>query len=316
MAYAPASLLTLLLAGCGQVQPEIMPLFSAHTLHHATHAYHYRLHEPIFEASTATRFPLIVWLHGQGEQGEDNVDQLEWLDKLIFLPPRKAERYPFFLLAVQCPKAKRTWFRENATAAEAKNDMLEVTYAAVQNLIQNKAIDADRVYLAGLSAGGTACWELALRYPERFAAVLPLASVGTFRADLERLRGIPVWAFHSAHDGGIEMLRTTVSSLERLGGNVRLTELPSADHNCWCSAFQDHHALEWLLAQRRGRYSRAGSIPAFQRLWRLFDGWRWWQLLLQGVVIWVLGMVACKAIAFLWMHEPSPPKATRLTRKR
>jgi predicted peptidase len=306
-----ATVLTALVCGgCCQVQPDVVPLFSAHEFKFGRDAkpYHYRLHEPLHAEDDGRLFPLVVWLHGQGEQGEDNIDQLEWLDRLIFLPPRSPERFPFFLVAVQCPRQARVWFRDSVPEEKRSTDMLDVTWAVVEKLLREKPIDHNRVYLAGLSAGGTACWELALRHPDIFAAVLTMGSVGTFRSRLDRIANIPIWAFHSEHDGGIEMLRDTVAAVKDAGGNVRLTEIATSDHNCWTAAFHEHHAFDWLMAQRRGRYAKAGSLPIACRLSYALAGWRWWQVPLQAAVVALPLLLVLAMVRKRGDRQDTPPR--------
>ncbi len=286
------------------LQPDALALFDAHSFHWARtgKSYRYRLYDPAPERETTKRYPLIVWLHGYNENGDDNIGQLEWLDRTIIDAPRSRERFPFYLLAVQCPKEQSMWFEQSRAVGKLPDDMLEATYAIVQSLLAEKPIDHDRVFVAGLSFGGTACWEFAVRHPDLFAAVLPLASAGfnshpSFVAKqyLERVNRIPIWAFHSNNDGKspISLLRGTVQALTQIGGNVRLTEVESTEHDCWTVAFRDHHAIDWLLAQRRGRAGRAGRIPISRQIVQSAAAWNWWQLALEAAVI-------CVPAIFLW----------------
>ena len=124
---------------------------------------------------SAKRYPLLVWLHGYGENGLDNERQLKWLD-LILDDPDHVEKYRFFILAVQCAPGDPAWYRNSKTATPA--DMLAAAMDVLHKVMQDYPVDLDRICLAGVSTGGSACWEMAMRYPDVFAAVVPMASWG------------------------------------------------------------------------------------------------------------------------------------------
>ncbi|MBX3413351.1 MAG: hypothetical protein KF708_11730 [Pirellulales bacterium] len=248
----------------------------------------YRLFIP--EDNLDEQFPLIVWLHGYGDCGETNVSQLRWLDQLVFNAPRDRRRFPFYLLAVQCPCVNGLWFHQVSVLGEpASDDMLAMHYKVVQSLLAERRIDKNRIYLTGLSLGGTACWEFAKRYPDLFAAVAPLASEGSVSDGLDRLIHLPIWAFHSRDDAWTPPtgVRRTVDELARLNGSVDLTEVNTVSHDCWTLAFRDYHLLDWLLAQRRGESATwaPGTVPLRLRLQDELRRFTWWQLLAQFAVV-------------------------------
>lgn len=132
--------------------------------------------------------------------------------------------------------------------------MLNVVMAALENTLQeNPAIDPSRISLIGVSAGGSGCWELAMRHPEKFSCVAPTGSGGGDNSRVSQLVGLPVWAFHSIHDRStpIDGVRNTVEALKAVGGQVELTEVNSSDHFVWRMAFDDYDLLGWLLHERR-----------------------------------------------------------------
>lgn len=285
----------LLVAGVvGDLRPDFIDLFDKHReelrFEGEPFEVNYRLFVPSYKEGASRRFPLIVWLHGYGEHGHDNVNQLKWLDALVFSMPRKQERFPFFLLAVQAPSQMAAWTGGGAGGP----DMLDATKVLVEDLISRYPVDANRVYLSGVSAGGTACWTFALRYPDMFAAIAPLGSAGARWSDLQRIAHVPIWAFHSIHDPWLspEHVRRTVYGLQSAGGNVHLTEVDSSSHDCWSAAFQEYGLLDWLLAQRRGKRSwlhAPGMVPIGFRLREFVSGWTWWQAVLQLIVIAAFG---------------------------
>lgn len=267
--------------------PEFAALFSERTICYSGRGYRsrefkYRLFVPAI--STNKKLPLIIWLHGAGEAGSDNVDQLKFIDEYVIAPPWKRERFPFFVLAVQCPRDNGSW----TTGAEDADDMVNVVRAALEQTLRDyPMIDTGRVSLVGVSAGGSGSWELAMRHPEVFSCVAPTGSGGGDNLRVHVLKDVPVWAFHSIKDRGVKIdgVRETVEALKAVGGKVELTEINSADHFCWRMAFDDYDLLGWLLAQKRGgtaienEPASDSSLPA---------------------MVWVVPLVVIGAILLLW----------------
>lgn len=244
---------------------------------------HYRLHVPP-ELKAGERYPLLIWLHGFGEQGADNKEHLRWLD----LVAKTAPHPNYYCLALQCPEGEM-WYR--VPDKIQPDDMSTITIELLDKLSAKHPIDSERVYLAGVSSGGGACWETAMRYPQRFAAVVPMSSSGGDHSRLERITHLPIWAFNSVTDGvSPEPVERAVSELNRLGGNshltlvnnkelgLKLTHTPGVlvDHDSWTAAFEHYHVMEWLLAQKRG----TRAMPPGVRPWA-----SWNYLVIVGIVL-------------------------------
>ena len=281
----PQALVLLLSALGANYEPEFMALFTTLEYRYTggdyeNEPFRYRLFIPEPTQSPAKQ-PLIVWLNGFGEAGDDNIQQLRWLSQLMFRPPWQRERYPFFLLAIQSPSDNPAW-----TGSGGKDEMIRVVEAIMRQTMADYPVDEDRIYLAGISSGGSACWEFGIRRPTLFAAIAPMASGGSNNPELAALKGIPIWAFHSNRDSAPppDAVRKTVRQLAAKGGSVHLTEVDSAVHDCWNAAFSEHRVLDWLLAQRRGRSGWWTSSPVFAartRASNFIASWQWWQILLQ-----------------------------------
>jgi predicted peptidase len=204
------------------------------------------------------KYPLLVWLHGANEGGSDNRKNLRWLN-LILDDPAHAEKYRFFVLAVQHPLTQ-------------SSDMTAVVFEILEKTMREQSVDADRVYLSGVSSGGSECWRMALRHPSAFAAVVPLGAGGDDASQAASLVEIPIWAFHNRDDENTspEGVRAMVAAIEEAGGNAHLTLLSAGGHYCWQQAFVKYEVMAWMLDQRRGAW--VCWTPPDSR------SWRWWHV--------------------------------------
>lgn len=202
------------------------------------------------------RYPLVLFLHGAGERGTDNLAQLTYLP--AWLAERRARKtFPCFVLAPQC-RAEAMWAdvdwsaRESTPQRSAPTTDMAAAIAALEATLAEEAVDGDRVLLTGLSMGGYGTWDLAARFPDRFAAILPICGGGD-EATAARIAGLPTWCFHGDADGAVpvERSRSMIAALRAAGGAPRYSELPGVGHDSWTPAYRDPAVLEWLFAQRR-----------------------------------------------------------------
>lgn len=183
-----------------------------------------------------TKWPLMIFLHGSGERGED-IARVK-----VHGPPKHAERnpdFPFILISPLLP-AEQDWDL-------AKLDRI------LEHVMATLPVDPDRVYLTGLSRGGHATWRWGAAEPERFAALAPVAGRGDAQTACA-LRDKPVWAFHGDRDDvvppeGSFVMSRAIRACE--GHNSRLTIYPDLGHNAWDPAYEDPELYLWLLSQRR-----------------------------------------------------------------
>lgn len=226
--------------------------FTGGRLHHEK--FSYRLFTPP-EINKEMKYPLLVWFHGAGEGGSDNVKHLVHVDTAISVFESKQGPFPGFILAPQNPK-RTPWF--GGPNGRTEDDMLSITWRMVQSTIQAFPIDEDRIVVAGVSSGGNACWEMALRHPGQFAAIAPVAAAGGDKSRAGKLLGCPIWAFNNVYDkqAPIDGTRQMVAAVRAAGGRAKLTEVVNIGHAVWIEALHnDSNLLEWLLARRRGEWS-------------------------------------------------------------
>jgi len=190
------------------------------------------------------RWPLIVFLHG-GDQSEGNLDRVKENG-----PPKFALTNPDFPFVVVAPHLPVGHLWEP-----------DAVFKLVKQVVRRFRIDEGRIYLTGLSTGGYGTWNTALKYPERFAAVVPVAGGGSTEilihaegAHLQALRSLAVWAFHGGSDPAIsaDESQRMISELQRVGNAAaRLTIFPGAPHDVWSRVYDDPALYDWLLQQRR-----------------------------------------------------------------
>jgi predicted peptidase len=146
---------------------------------------------------------------------------------------------PAIVVAPQCPAGQ--WWRP----VDVKT--------LLDHVVRTYPIDQDRIYLTGLSMGGTGTWLTAAEYPETFAAIAPICG-RTLRLRAPPLADMPIWAFHGDADRVVPVTYSTdhVKNIAAAGNTrVKLTVFPDAGHNVWDRVYNDPAFFEWLLAQRR-----------------------------------------------------------------
>lgn len=180
------------------------------------------------------KYPLILFLHGRGEQGED-------LDRTQIHGPFKkvAElKLPVIIVAPQSPQDE--WWQADSLSA------------LVDHLLETLPIDKSRVYLTGLSMGGQGTWLLAMHRPEVFAAIAPICAFGK-PGHAETLKDIPIWMFHGGKDDVIHFRESTemADALYKVGNDARLTIYPDAGHDSWTDTYDNPEFYKWLLSQEK-----------------------------------------------------------------
>lgn len=183
-------------------------------------------------------WPLVIFLHGAGERGDD----LELVKK--HGPPKMVEQgraFPFILLSPQCP-AGRWW------------EPMELE-AFLDHVVAKYKVDEDRIYVTGLSMGGYGTWGLAQRCGKRLAAIVPICGGGNaLAARYTRSIQCPVWAFHGEDDRVVPLSESEkmVDAVKSTGVDAKLTVYPGVGHDAWTQAYANEELWDWLLAQRRG----------------------------------------------------------------
>jgi predicted esterase len=130
--------------------------------------------------------PLMIFLHGSGANGTDNLAQLTHVvDQML----TEAKQRGAFLYA---PQATSTWSSQAIT---------DEVMTMVDRAISTLNADTNRVYLTGYSQGSHGTWTMLSRYDGRFAAAIPLSG-GTVASDFvpSRLIDTPILTLHARDD--------------------------------------------------------------------------------------------------------------------
>ena len=215
--------------------------------------YRYRLLKPA-ALEPGKRYPVVLFLHGAGNRGDDNRRQLFGLPALM-AQTRWRSKYPCYLIAPQCPKD--TWWSGRRRAARAAreadepDDPLDIVLAILEEVLKSYPADPRRVYLTGVSMGGFGCWQLTARRPELFAAVVPVCGCGDV-SQASRLIDVPIWAVHGNADRAVpaRCSREMIEAITQAGGNPNDSELEGVGHGSWTWAYDDaNEVIPWMFQQ-------------------------------------------------------------------
>ena len=234
--------------------------FLARTVDVDAVSYRYQVFVPS-QWTSDEEWPVIFFLHGAGERGDDGLRQMEeGLPEIL----RDRPNFPAVVVMPQC--RRQTWWGDPAMEAQA--------FAALEASMKEFRGDPKKLYLTGLSLGGYGTWAFGYKYPKKFAALVPVCGGVRSRRRFpvpdwhpssrapedpyaETARGIgsvPVWAFHGDQDRSVPVTesRKLTEALETAGGNVRYTEYPGVAHNSWDRAYAEDELIPWLLSQTNG----------------------------------------------------------------
>jgi predicted peptidase len=216
--------------------------------------YGYQVYVPA-EWNSSRKWPVILFLHGAGERGNDGLLQTQvGIATAVRL---KSERFPAVIVMPQC--RRNTWWTEPAMEAQALK--------ALEKTVKEFKGDPARIYLTGLSMGGYGTWSLAAKHPGRFAALAPICGgvrpprrmaqepqeADPYSGVAAKIGKTPVWIFHGGADKTVPVSesRSMNEALKAAGGNVKYSEYEGVGHNSWDKAYGEPEFITWLLAQKR-----------------------------------------------------------------
>jgi len=221
----------------------------------------YRILYPVNYDKTK-KYPLLLLLHGAGERGMDNEKQLAWGSKL-FITEENRKKFPAIVIFPQCPEesfwavmktdqTKQPPARTFDYSVEP-NWPLAAANELVKKISNEEGVDKKQIFISGLSMGGMGTFESVYRYPDMYAAALPICGGGDVNHYDKRIAKVPFWIFHGAVDAVVnpQLSRDMVEKLKSLKAEVRYSEYPGVNHDSWKNAFAEPDYLSWMLSHKK-----------------------------------------------------------------
>ena len=198
----------------------------------------YYLYYPVaYESDSEKLFPLLLFLHGGGESGGDlNMLKSNGPPKLL----AQGREFPFLILAPQNPNVRQWW------NTRAVKELLD-------KIMENNRVDPERIYLTGLSRGGGAAWEMAVQYPDIFAAMAVVCGMTPVPYAAWINKEMPIWVFHGDKDESIPVTESDemVERLKGMGHPVKYTRYEGVGHNAWERAYLEEGLYDWFVEQKK-----------------------------------------------------------------
>ncbi len=198
------------------------------------------------------KYPLVVYLHGGGGVGDDNLKQINGGNGYLvdfFTQAETQTRYPALVVA---PQSSGDGWIEIPRVPPHPTRQLKLVVELIDELRRAYSIDGSRLYVAGQSLGGLGTFAIVAEFPKLFAAGVPLCG-GADEAKVSSIIKTPLWVFHGEKDETVpvDLSRRIVAAIKKSGGVVKYTEYPGAGHNIWLNVVKEPELLSWLFAQHR-----------------------------------------------------------------
>jgi len=188
-------------------------------------------------SSPNENFGLLLFLHGGGESGRDVKEIKETGPPKLLV---EGKQFPFLILAPQNPHEKKWW-------------NTQAVIQLLDSVVDSNRVDKKRIYLTGLSRGGSAAWELATQYPEKFAALAVVCGMAPLPYAHWIDKDLPIWVFHGDQDEVIDVEESDqmVKKLKEMGYQVQYTRYKGVGHNVWDRAYTTDSLYTWMAKQKR-----------------------------------------------------------------
>jgi predicted peptidase len=238
---------------------QLASAFEARVYRNGEDSMVYRLLKPL-DYDPAKSYPVVLYLHGGGDGGKNNWNQLRFC-LIEFLKEENRRKYPCFVVAPQLFMEKpdetwgwagvKHWDRPYRTPVEPSFGE-RCAMAIVDSVQKEFNTDPARFYIMGYSMGALGVWDLACRFPDRVAAIVPICGGGE-PDKVEALKNVAVWAFHGEADKTIfvQRSREMIEAMKGLGLNPTYTEYAGEGHDIWSRAFAEPELFPWLFGQKK-----------------------------------------------------------------
>lgn len=212
--------------------------------------------------SENNQYPLVLFLHGAGERGNDNEKQLVHGSKL-FANEKIRNNFPAIVIFPQCP-VEDYWanvIEDTSTLPKTlifpedskPKKIMQLLLDFMDEFITNPFVEKEQVYVGGLSMGAKGTYEILSRRPNMFSAAFAICGAGNTNLAQKYAQKVPMWIFHGSKDDvtspqySIDM----VSSILKNGGKPNFSLYADDNHNSWDSAFAEPELLPWLFSKSK-----------------------------------------------------------------
>lgn len=200
-----------------------------------------------------SKYPLVIFLHGSGERGDDNEAQLKW-GVMNFASSHVMKNHQPIVIAPQCPEGL-SWGNYDYEKMIMKSEPtkpMELLLELIEQAKENLPVDPGRIYITGLSMGGYGTYDALAREPNLFAAAVPVCGGGDV-SKAATFAHIPMWIFHGAKDDVVspQLSHDMVEALTKAGATPGYTQYPEAGHFSWVPAYSDMMMMDWLFSQSK-----------------------------------------------------------------
>ena len=215
----------------------------------------------LFRPEASGKLPLVVYLHGSGGQGDDNLKQMglgNIFGTRVWLLPQNQKLFPCYVLV---PQTDRGWVRYDPGKLDkgvyemvaGLGQGIQMALEIIDTVRHEFPIDEQRIYVIGQSMGGAGTWNAISNRPQFFAAAVTCCG-SISKDDGTAAIDTPLWNFHGASDQTVpvSISRERIAARRRAGGHPLYTEYAGVDHNVWEWAFTEPQLPKWLFPQRRG----------------------------------------------------------------
>jgi len=210
----------------------------------------YRFFVPL-NHSSQKKYPLVLFLHGGGGRGDDNLKQIQGGNGFIIdllIKPESQAKYPCFVLAPQSPQ-QEGWIEYDSITPTPQ---LQLTLEVIEHLTKRFNIDTKRIYVVGQSMGGFGTFAIVTMQPGLFAAAVSICGGGD-QSKAGRIANVPIWVFHGEQDESVkvERSRSMIDAITRAGGKPKYTEYKGEGHLIWSKVVNEPELLPWMFSQKR-----------------------------------------------------------------
>ncbi len=215
----------------------------------------YRLYVPADYDATKS-YPVIIFLNGNGHQGDDNEAQLRTMVDTLFRSQYQMRNVIF--IAPQCSTGKR-WVETNWRDGSYDNDTktheeLDKVMGILAEVQSKYSTNKNRTYVMGLSMGGVGTWNMLMNHADTFAAGIPVCGLAD-PTEAQNLVDVPIWAFHGAEDVTVPYSadKDMVDAIVAAAGDtpkIKFTVYETMNHFIWDNAGGTYGLIDWLLSQK------------------------------------------------------------------